>query len=58
VRAFAPYLKAVAPAVGTLLAVGIQWAVTGEFGRAELATALTGLMAATLTYLVPNKETP
>jgi hypothetical protein len=34
--------------------VAIQWAVTGEFDRAELVTALTGLSAAVITYLVPN----
>jgi hypothetical protein len=36
---------AVLPAVVTVLAVVIQWAVTGEFSRPELATALTGLVA-------------
>lgn len=53
-----PYLKAIVPAVGTVLAVGIQWIATGTFTHAELATALTGLLAATLTYLVPNGPAP
>jgi VIT1/CCC1 family predicted Fe2+/Mn2+ transporter len=48
------YAKAIVPAVATILAVAIQWAVTGEFDRAELATALTGLLAAVVTYVVPN----
>lgn len=34
------------PAVLALAAVGVQWVATGEFDRAELATALTGLLAA------------
>jgi hypothetical protein len=34
-------LAAVLPTLGGIIAVGIQWGVTGEFDRAELATALT-----------------
>lgn len=49
-----PFAKAIAPALVTLLAVGIQVVATGEFDRAELATALTGLVAALSSYLVPN----
>ena len=48
------FAKALVPAAGTALAVGIQWVASGEFDRAELATALTGLSAAAITYLVPN----
>lgn len=53
-RLKSPYLKAIVPAVGTVLAVAIQWVATGTFSNAAFATALTGLLAATLTYLVPN----
>lgn len=47
-------LKALLPFVGTLLAVGIQYGVTGEFDKAEVATALTGISASLVTLLVPN----
>lgn len=49
-----PYAKAVYPFVLSLIAVGVQWAVTGSYDRAELATQLTGLLAALVTLLVPN----
>lgn len=49
-----PYLKAIVPFVATILAVALQWAVTGEFDRAEMVTAITGLLASAVTYLVPN----
>lgn len=48
------FAKAIAPAVGTVIAVALQWVITGEFDRAELVTALTGLSAAVLSYWVPN----
>lgn len=44
-------LAAVIPAAGSLIAVAIQWAVTGELDRAELVTALTGFSAALLAGL-------
>lgn len=50
-----PYMKAVQPALLTLLAVAIQWVVTGEYDRAELATTLTGFAAATVTYWTSNE---
>lgn len=50
-----PYLKAVLPALLTLIAVGVQWAVTGEFDRAELVTTLTGLGSSLLTFYVRNE---
>lgn len=50
-----PYLKAIVPFVGTLVAVVVQVLVTGEFDKAEIATAVTGILAATVTYLVPNE---
>lgn len=52
------YLKAIVPAVGTVLAVLVQWLASGQFGRAELATALTGLIAASVIYFVPNAPKP
>lgn len=39
-------LAALLPAVGTVLAVAVQWIVTGEYDRAELVTSLSGLIAA------------
>lgn len=50
------FAKAIAPAVGTVIAVVIQIAATGEFDRAELVTAITGLAAALASYLVPNAQ--
>jgi hypothetical protein len=40
---------AVVPAVVTVLAILIQWGVTGEFSKPELATAITGLATSALT---------
>jgi hypothetical protein len=42
-------VAAVLPAVVTVLAVLIQWGVTGEFSRPELATAITGLVTSIAT---------
>lgn len=50
-----PLAKAVYPAAAAIVAVGAQWAATGAFDRAELSTAVTGLGAALLTYLLPNQ---
>lgn len=50
-----PRAKAAWPMIGTAIGVAVQWAVTGEFDRAELVTAITGAAAAVLTYEVPNK---
>lgn len=50
-----PYLKAVVPFVGTLVAVAVQWIVTSEFDKAEVATAITGILASAVTYFVPNE---
>lgn len=47
-------LKAIAPSVGTLVAVGVEYLVTGEFDKLELTTALTGFSAALLTLITPN----
>jgi hypothetical protein len=51
----ARFRKSVFPAVGTVLAVGVQWVSTGVFDKAELATALTGLGAALVSYFVVNE---
>lgn len=48
------FLKSLVPFVGTLVAVGLQYAVTGEFDKAEVATAVTGVAASLVTFLVPN----
>lgn len=44
-------LAAVLPTLGGLIAVGVQWAVTGTFDKAELATALTAVGAALVSFL-------
>lgn len=44
-------LATLLPAIAALVAVLIQWAVTGEFDRAELATALTGLSTSVFAFL-------
>lgn len=49
-----PYLKAIVPFVGTLVAIGVQVLVTGQFDKAEVATAVTGILASAVTYFVPN----
>lgn len=50
-----PYLKAVLPALLTLVAVVVQWAATGAYDKAELATTITGLLSSLITYLVSNQ---
>lgn len=49
-----PLAKALFPFVGTILAVAVQFFVTGEFDKAELVTTLTGISAAVITFLFPN----
>ncbi len=44
-------LAFVVPTLGGLLAVAIQWAVTGEFDKAELITALTAVGSALVAGL-------
>jgi hypothetical protein len=53
-NALRPVAKAVAPFVVSLVAVGLQWASTGTYDEAELATQLTGLFGALATYFVSN----
>jgi hypothetical protein len=50
-----PYAKSVLPFVLTLLAVLAQVIATGEFDRAEFATAFTGALAALVAYAVENE---
>lgn len=49
-----PFAKALAPLMMSLVAVLTQWATTGTYDSAELATTLTGLVGAVVTYAVPN----
>lgn len=49
-----PYAKALLPAVGTLVAIAVQLAVTGEYDRAELTTTITGLGATIVAFVFPN----
>jgi hypothetical protein len=39
------------PSLATLAAVLVQWAVTGEFDKAELTTAISGVVASLLSGL-------
>lgn len=48
-------MKAVAPALLTLIAVGVDWLVQGTFDKQTAAIAITGFAAAVVTYFVPNK---
>jgi hypothetical protein len=45
------FLAAVLPTLGGVIAVGVQWAITGEFDRAELVTALSAVGSAALAFL-------
>jgi hypothetical protein len=49
-----PFAKSVFPALFTIVAVGVQYASTGAFDKPELATAITGLSAALVTFLTTN----
>ena len=44
-------LAFVVPTLGGLIAVGIQWGVTGAFDKAELVTALTAVGSALVAGL-------
>lgn len=56
-NALRPYLKAVLPALLTVVAIIVQWAVTGTFDRPELATAVTGFASSLLTFMASNTTT-
>lgn len=44
-------LAALIPAFGSVVAILIQWAITGEYDRSELVTTVTGLSASLLAFL-------
>jgi hypothetical protein len=44
-------LAATLPAIATLAAIIVQWAVTGEFDKAELTTAIVGVVTSALSGL-------
>lgn len=50
-----PYLKSVLPFVLSLIAVGVQWGVTGAYDAPELATQLTGLLGGLVTFAAKNE---
>jgi hypothetical protein len=49
-----PFAKAVLPALGTLIAVGVQTLSTGSLDKPELSTAITGMSAALVAFLATN----
>lgn len=52
------YMKALAPALLTLIGVGIHALVTGDFNPAEARIAASGLIASFITLIVPNVTIP
>jgi len=58
--ALGPFMKAITPALLSLVAAGVNTLVTGRIDQQTLVIAITGLGAALVTYLVPNtpKATP
>lgn len=56
IRLLRPYAKAVAPAALAVLAVLARWLVTGDWDAHQWDIALTGLLAATVSYFVPNAK--
>lgn len=52
------YGKAIAAAAVPVFLALILWAVTGTLNEPELATALSGLLAALIVYFVPNTHEP
>jgi hypothetical protein len=54
-----PYAKAIAPAVLAVLAALVHVATSGgQVAGPELGVAITGLLAALVTFLVPNADRP
>lgn len=49
-----PFAKALVPAVAALLGVIVNTLIAGSFDKVSLATAITGVVMAALTYFVPN----
>jgi hypothetical protein len=51
-----PFAKAIAPLVLGIVGALLQWVITGQLDGAALATAITGIVAAALVYLVPERD--
>jgi len=51
---FRPAAKTIVAAALTVAIVAVQWLVTGELDRAELASGLTGLVTTLFVYGTPN----
>jgi hypothetical protein len=49
-----PYLKAIAPALLTLVAVASLYITSGELDRAELAVGATGVIGSSLVFFTTN----
>ena len=52
-----PYLKCIVPFVATVVAVGVQVAMTGQFDKVAVTTAATGALASLLALLTPIDST-
>jgi len=50
-----PIAKALAPLVLGVIAVLVQWAVTGVLNAGELSTAIAAVVTALTVYAVPNR---
>lgn len=50
-----PFAKAIVPAVLAVLVVVVNAIFTGGVNTTDLDTAIAGLVAAIVTFLVPNK---
>jgi len=53
-----PIAKALSPLVLGVVALLVQWAVTGTLNAGELSTAIAALATSLLVYLVPNTPAP
>jgi len=56
--ALGPFMKAIAPALLTLIGAGTNALISGKIDQQTLVIAITGLVAAIVTYLVPNAAQP
>ena len=53
-----PFMKAIAPALLALIGAGTNALIAGKIDKQTLVIAITGLVAAVITYLVPNTPKP
>jgi hypothetical protein len=53
-----PFMKAIAPAVLALVGAGTNALISGSIDKQTLVIAITGVVAAIITYLVPNSPKP